>query len=89
MARVFKVTGDMDAAAMKTLRPSFEELAECGEDVVIEMNEVDFIDSSGVGAIVFLYKRLLQAKHKLTLQKLAGQPLQLLAYLRLSELVTR
>lgn len=87
MARVFKVAGDMDAAAMKTQRPHFEELAECGEDVALDMSDVDFIDSSGVGAIVFLYKRLLQTKHKLTLNKLTGQPLQLLTYLRLNDLV--
>jgi len=89
MARVFKISGDMDAAAMKTQRPTIEVLAESGDDVVIDMSEVSFIDSSGVGAIVFLYKRLLESKHKLRLEKLSGQPLQLLTYLRLNDLVTQ
>jgi len=89
MARVFKISGDMDAAAMKTQRPMFEELAECGDDVVVDMSDVNFIDSSGVGAIVFLYKRLLESKYKLRLEKLSGQPLQLLTYLRLNDLVTK
>lgn len=74
---------------MKTQRPVFEQLAECGEDVAIDMSDVGFIDSSGVGAIVFLYKRLLEGKHKLRLEKLTGQPLQLLTYLRLNDLVTQ
>jgi anti-anti-sigma factor len=77
----------MDAAAMKTQRPVFEELADCGQDVVIDMSDVEFIDSSGVGAIVFLYKRMLASKRTLKLQKLNGQPHQLLTYLRLADLV--
>jgi anti-anti-sigma factor len=77
----------MDAAAMKAQRPMFEQLADCGEDVVIDMSEVEFIDSSGVGAIVFLYKRMLAANRTLKLQKLGGQPHQLLTYLRLADLV--
>ncbi len=89
MARAYKVPGDMDAAAMKVQRPVFEQLADSGEDIVIDMSEVEFIDSSGVGAIVFLYKRLLGANRKLTLQKLNGQPMQLLTYLRLTDLVAK
>ena len=87
MVRVFKIDGDMDAAAMKEQRPMFETLADCGDDVVIDMSDVEFIDSSGVGEIVFLYKRLLAANHKLKLQRLGGQPHQLLTYLRLADLV--
>ena len=72
MARTYKVPGDMDAAAMKSQRPIFEQLADCGEDVVIDMAEDEFIDSSGVGAIVYVYKRVLANGHKLALQKLKG-----------------
>ena len=87
VARVIRINGDMDAAAMKAQRPMFEELADCGEDVVIDMSGVEFIDSSGVGAIVFLYKRMLAANRKLKFQKLGGQPHQLLTHLRLADLV--
>lgn len=79
----------MDAASMKAARPMFDELAECNDDVVIDMKTVEFIDSSGVGAIVFLYKRLLESKRKLKLEHLSGQPMQLLSYLRLDGLVAR
>ena len=72
---------------MKAQRPMFEQLADCGEDVVIDMSNVEFIDSSGVGAIVFLYKRMLASNRKLKLQKLGGQPHQLLTHLRLADLV--
>lgn len=87
VARVVRIDGDMDAAAMKAQRPMFEELAECADDVVLDMSSVGFIDSSGVGAIVFLYKRMLASNRKLKLQKLGGQPHQLLTYLRLADLV--
>ena len=72
---------------MKAQRPMFEELADCSDDVVLDMSSVEFIDSSGVGAIVFLYKRMLSSNRKLKLQKLGGQPHQLLTYLRLADLV--
>ena len=87
MARAIVISGDMDAAAMKTQRQMCEELAACGEDVIVDMSNVEFIDSSGIGAIVFMYKRLLSSGHKLKLQRLKGQPLQLLSYLRLSEII--
>lgn len=89
MAQTYKVPGDMDAAAMKVQRPMFEQLANCGDDVVIDMSEVEFIDSSGVGAIVFLYKRLLSENRKLTLQKPKPQPMQLLTFLRLTDVVAK
>jgi anti-anti-sigma factor len=89
MARIFKMPGDMDAAAMKIQRPVCEEIAGGEEDVAIDMSSVSFIDSSGVGAIVFLLKRLMANGHSLQLTGVKGQPLQLLTYLKLQELIVR
>jgi anti-sigma B factor antagonist len=89
MARTLKMPGDMDAAAMKAQRPVCEEMAGGDDDVVIEMSNVTFIDSSGVGAIVFLLKRLMANGHALQLSGVKGQPLQLLTYLKLHELIVR
>jgi anti-anti-sigma regulatory factor len=53
------------------------------------MGNVEFMDSSGVGAIVFLYKRLLSAGCSFEIKGAKGQPLQLLTYLRLDKLLIR
>ncbi len=80
-----KVEGDFDAAAARELRPQLELLAASGTSVSADLSSVDFIDSSGVGALVFLHKRLTAAGHKLVVTGLKGQPLELLAYLRLAD----
>lgn len=87
MAKTVKIAGDMDAAAMSELKTTFESLGSSPEDVVLDLAEVEFMDSSGVGGIVFLYKRLRVAGCKLRLTGARGQPLQLLTHLRLSDLI--
>lgn len=87
MSRVLVMPTDMDAAAMKAQRPVCEEVAASGDDVVVDMSRVEFIDSSGVGAIVFMFKRLASAGRKIELTGVKGQPLQLLTYLRLNDLI--
>ena len=78
------VRGPLDAAVALEAKAVFEQvLATTEGDVVLDMGEVDFIDSSGVGAIVFLYKRLVMRQRGLTLTALNGQPLELIVLLRL------
>lgn len=85
MVEIFKIEGDFDAAAARELRPRIETLATTGGDVTIDLSAVDFIDSSGVGALVFLHKRLIGAGQRLRVTGLQGQPLELLTYLRLAD----
>jgi len=85
--RIIRLDGDMDAAAMNELKPLFEELAACGDDVRLDMRNVGFIDSSGVGGVVFLFKRLKAASLKLDVARLAGQPRRLFIHLDLAFLI--
>jgi anti-sigma B factor antagonist len=85
MAEVLTIDGDFDAAAARELRPQIEKLALAAGDVTVDMAGVEFVDSSGVGALVFLHKRLLEAGHRLKVTGLRGQPLELLTYLRLAD----
>jgi anti-sigma B factor antagonist len=89
MARILQVPGDMDAAAMRAQRSVCEELAGGDDDVAVDMSKVSFVDSSGVGAIVYMYKRLVANGHSLQLTGVKGQPLQLLTYLKLTDLIVR
>lgn len=80
---------DLDAAAMEQLRPRFEELATSREDVEIDLSSVRFIDSSGVGGIVYLYKRLTASGVRLVLTGANDQPRDLLDYVGVLSLASR
>lgn len=87
MSRTLKIDQDMDAITMAEMRDTFDALADANENVEIDMAAVEFIDSSGVGGLVFLYKRLLANGHKLTVVNVGGQPLRLLNHLRMQGLI--
>lgn len=81
--RVIKIKQDMDAASMAEMKPMFEELADSRTDVCFDLSGVDFLDSSGVGGIVFVFKRLRERSLKVSLLNVAGQPARLLRHLKL------
>lgn len=86
--RNLHIDGPFDAAAAARMRPLFEEIATAADaDVVIDLSAVGFIDSSGIGAIVFLYKRLATAGRTLGLAGVQGQPLQLMEFLRIPRVI--
>ena len=88
MTNEFKISEDMDAHGMGNLRSALEDLAARGGDVLLDLDSVKFIDSSGVGGIVFLFKRLTSAKKSLMLKNVSGQPFRLLTHLGLGQLLT-
>ena len=57
-AAVVRTAGELDASTAPQLRDCFEELmrADC-RDVVVDMGELDFIDSTGLGVLVAALKR--------------------------------
>ncbi|MGO9173890.1 MAG: STAS domain-containing protein [Rhodomicrobium sp.] len=60
-----------------------DRLADSGEDAVLDLSKVEFADSSGPGALVFLHKRLVSKGLKLKIVGLNGQPPQLFTNLHL------
>lgn len=85
MTEILRIERDFDAEVARELRPKIESLAIADTDVTIDLSSVSFIDSSGVGALVFLHKRLVGTGRKLRVTGLQGQPLELLTYLRLTD----
>lgn len=75
----FVVGGSLDASRLRESRVDFEQLAHAGQDVTIDMSDVDFIDPSGVGALVFVLKRVKAAGRNFALVNTKGQPQQLLS----------
>ena len=86
--RTLHIEGDMDASAMSDMKSLFEEIAQSDEDVRLDMRNVDFIDSSGIGGLVFLFKRLKMAARRLEIINLDGQPKRLFLQLNLAFLLT-
>jgi anti-anti-sigma factor len=78
-----QIDDDLDASYVSRVRPHIERLAEASEDVILDLSKVEFVDSSGLGALVFLHKRLVSKGHRLKVVGLRGQPLQLFTNLHL------
>ncbi|MDD7909228.1 MULTISPECIES: STAS domain-containing protein [Pseudovibrio] len=88
MAEVISMPKDMDAAEIDRMRDTLDSLANKKTDVTLDLAETTFIDSSGIGAIVFLFKRLSMAGCELKLVHVSGQPLRLLKHLKLTNRIT-
>ena len=85
---VIRVAGPLDAAAAGDARETFETVIDAASGAVdLDLSRTDFIDSSGVGAIVFLYKRLVLQGRAMTLHGLTGQPRDLIGMLRLDRTI--
>jgi len=85
---VIAINGDMDALTIKKLRSQFEDVVEnktC--NVIVDIQKVEFIDSSGIGALVFLFKRLTAAHRSLLIKGVHGQPGELFAFLRIDKTI--
>jgi anti-anti-sigma factor len=76
--------GEFDALGTSSVRAGFEQVANTQGPalVVLDLSAVSFIDSSGVGAIVYLFKRLRAADRGLELVGVHGQVRELLELLR-------
>jgi anti-sigma B factor antagonist len=83
-ATTLRVEGELDALSAPTLRPAIDTiLGEKPKLVVVDLSALRMIDSSGVGAIVSLYKRLRATGGDVRLDGLAGQPLAIFKVLKL------
>lgn len=81
---VVTLTGFLDIETVEEMKADFETLAGNAQlDVVLDMTGVTFIDSSGVGALVFTFKRLKTKGVSLHLVGLNKQPLKLIKLLRI------
>jgi anti-sigma B factor antagonist len=83
-ATVLRIEGSLDAMSTPELRPVLEELiAERVPHVTVDLSHLRLIDSSGVGAIVSLYKRMRAQSCRVTVRGLRDQPLAIFRLLRL------
>jgi anti-sigma B factor antagonist len=79
----YDVDGDFDTPYLKQFGEQIQSLAEATEDVLLDLSRVNFVGSSGIGALVTLHRKLAARGHRLRVSGLRGQPLQLFINLKL------
>src|SRR4051812_48657875 len=85
---IVALSGKLDDAAVDEIRPELEQLAVEGrESVYVDLQGVSYIDAAAVGALAFLFKRLVTRGRKLVLAGATGQPRRLLELLRIDRVV--
>lgn len=81
---VLALKGNLDAITAPDLRPTIDELvASRKTKVVFDLLDLELIDSSGVGAIVSLFKRVRILGGDVKIARLANQPKEIFRLLRL------
>jgi anti-sigma B factor antagonist len=84
---VLRISGSLDALSTPELRPTIDALvAEKRPTITVNLSELRLIDSSGVGAIVSLYKRMRALGAKVEVVGLKDQPLAIFRLLRLDRI---
>jgi anti-sigma B factor antagonist len=86
---VLRISGSLDALSTPDLRPTIDALvAEKRRMITIDLGDLRLIDSSGVGAIVSLYKRMRALGANVEVTGLKDQPLAIFRLLRLDRIFT-
>jgi anti-sigma B factor antagonist len=81
---VLLVRGELDALSCPELRPVLDSMIEDGRlTVIVDLSELRLIDSSGVGAMVSLYKRIRALGGAVEFVGVTAQPLVIFKLLRL------
>jgi anti-sigma B factor antagonist len=85
---VLRIEGALDAMSTPELRPVIDAIvADKRPKVDVELSGLRLIDSSGVGAIVSLYKRMRAQGGTVTVKGLRDQPLAIFRLLRLDRVL--
>jgi anti-sigma B factor antagonist len=78
------ISGELDALTVTDLRPELDKIAtDGGTRVVVDLTALRLIDSSGVGALVSLFKRVRAHGRQFEITGIQGQPLSIFQVLRL------
>lgn len=83
-ARQIRIEGALDALSVSNLRPPIDELvARCPQRVTVDLDLLTMLDSTGVGAIVSLFKRVKAQGGQMVVVHAHDQPLAVLKLLKL------
>ena len=83
-ATTLDIRGELDALSAAELRPLIDQVVEERRlDVTVDLSQLRLVDSSGVGALVSLYKRVRAGGGQVVFTNVGSQPLVIFKLLRL------
>lgn len=83
-----KIDGSLDAISTPELRTAIDALVnDKRKNITVDLSSLRLIDSSGVGALVSLYKRIRAQGGKVAVTGLRDQPLAIFKLLRLDKVL--
>jgi anti-sigma B factor antagonist len=83
-----RIAGELDAVTVPDLRNTVETLvAERQSRIVVDLSDLRLIDSTGVGRLVFLYKKAKEYGGVVTVRGLRDQPAAIFKLLRLDRVL--
>jgi len=84
-----KLSGEMDAYGCSQVDSELEKVldADSVQHISLDIDKVTFLDSSGIGVIVFLFKRLKSSGGTLEISNVNGQPKELIKLLRVGSVI--
>lgn len=71
-----KLSGELDVAVINRLRDRIESVARAGETVVVDLAELDFIDSSGLNVLVTAFKQSKRDGWNLRIEPTMSRPVR-------------
>jgi len=84
--KVFKIEGEVDVHQAKNLKSAIMDSVEKGNwEYIIDMSEVCYLDSSGLGMLVFIKKEITRNEGKLIIQKVQDSVLGVFKLTKLDE----
>ncbi|HLK35507.1 MAG TPA: STAS domain-containing protein [Polyangiaceae bacterium] len=85
--KVLRIDGELDALSCPDLRPTLDVLAQGhNHKITVDLSGLRHLDSSGVGALVSLYKSARASGGSVRFVGVANQPLRIFKLLRLERI---
>ena len=83
------IFGDLDAAGSREAQVDIDDVIynDGHPEIEVDFSEVQFLDSSGVGAIVYLFKRVTERERNMRLDNVSAQPLEIMKLLRIGHAI--
>jgi anti-sigma B factor antagonist len=87
-ALVLYIRGELDAATVEAIRDSLDRVATARHrSVIVDLSGLRVIDSSGIGSIVSLYKRVRAYGGQVAVRGAKDQPLAIFKLLKLDRVL--
>ncbi|MDN3612905.1 MAG: STAS domain-containing protein [Vibrio gallaecicus] len=83
------IFGNLDAIGSRDVQTDIDDVISNDKhpEIEIDFSQVEFLDSSGVGAIVYMFKRLTERERNMRLENVKGQPLEIMNLLRIGHAI--